>query len=81
MQNDPSNPSATVSRRQFLKNTSIVAASAAAAVNFPAVLSAQSAMKFNAMIIGVGGRGSGAGKDFLDAAMYVVVLAIMVAVG
>jgi len=66
MQNDPSNPSATVSRRQFLKRSSIAAASAAAVVNFPAVLSAQANMKFNAIIIGVGGRGSDAGKNFLD---------------
>jgi len=80
MQNDPSNPSATVSRRQFLKNTSIVAASAAAAVNFPAVLRGQSAMKFNAIIIGVGGRGSGAGKNFLDAAKEAGVEAKIVAV-
>ena len=60
MQNDPSNPSATVSRRQFLKRSSIAVASAAAVVNFPAVLSAQANMKFNAIIIGVGGRGSDA---------------------
>jgi hypothetical protein len=66
MQNDPSNPSATVSRRQFLKSSSMAAASAAAVVSFPAVLSAQANMKFNAIIIGVGGRGSDAGKNFLD---------------
>jgi predicted dehydrogenase len=67
MQNDPSNPTATVSRRQFLKRSSMAAASAAAVVNFPAVLNAQNKEPIRAVIIGVGGRGSGAGRDFLDA--------------
>ena len=79
MQNDPSNPSATVSRRQFLKRSSMAAASAAAVVNFPAVLRAQTSMKFNAIIIGVGGRGGGAGRNFLDAAKEVGVEAKIVA--
>lgn len=68
MQNEPSNSSSSVSRRQFLKSSSIVAASAAAAVNFPAVLRGQASLKLNAVIIGLGGRGGGAGKNFLDAA-------------
>ena len=55
MQNESSNPSAAVSRRKFLKSSSIAAASAAAAVNFPAVLHGQASQKFNAVIIGVGG--------------------------
>src|SRR6266542_3956446 len=80
MQNGSSNPSETVSRRQFLKSTSIAAASAAAVVNFPAVLRAQASMKFNAIIIGVGGRGGGAGSNFLDAAKEVGVEAKIVAV-
>lgn len=79
MQNGSSNPSATVSRRQFLKSSSIAAASAAV-VNFPAVLRGQASMKFNAVIIGVGGRGGGAGKNFLDAAKQVGVEAKIVAV-
>jgi myo-inositol 2-dehydrogenase / D-chiro-inositol 1-dehydrogenase len=60
-------PPAPLSRRQFLKNSSIAAA-AAATVNFPAVLHAQNKPTFNAVVIGVGGRGGGAGKNFLDAA-------------
>jgi predicted dehydrogenase len=66
MYNRPT-PAAAVSRRQFLKSSSLAAASAAV-VNFPAILHAQSSQKINAIIIGVGGRGSGAGKNFLDAA-------------
>src|SRR6266508_6533237 len=80
MQNSSSHPSATVSRRQFLKSSSIAAASAAAVVNFPAVLRAQPSMKFNAIIIGVGGRGGDAGKNFLEAAKQVGVEAKIVAV-
>src|SRR3954464_9599563 len=65
-QSTPSTPS--VSRRQFIKNSSLVAASAAAAVQFPSILHAQTKMPINAIIIGLGGRGSGAGKDFLEGA-------------
>ncbi|MCL4790083.1 MAG: twin-arginine translocation signal domain-containing protein, partial [Verrucomicrobia bacterium] len=68
MQTESSNSSAAVSRRQFIKSSSLVAASAAAAVNFPAVLRGQAAQTINAVVIGFGGRGSGAGKNFLDAA-------------
>ena len=59
--------SAAVSRRQFLKTSSLVAASAAATVNFPSVLRAQGSQPIRAVIIGVGGRGSGAGRDFTEA--------------
>ncbi|NOS71554.1 MAG: Gfo/Idh/MocA family oxidoreductase [Verrucomicrobia bacterium] len=55
------------SRRQFIKVSS-VAAAAAATVSFPSIVSGQSAQKLNAAVIGVGGRGSGAGANFLDAA-------------
>jgi myo-inositol 2-dehydrogenase/D-chiro-inositol 1-dehydrogenase len=68
MQNHPINPTPAVSRRQFIKNSSLVAASAAAAVNFPSILHAQSRQPIRAVIIGLGGRGSGAGKDFLEGA-------------
>ncbi|MCW5554650.1 MAG: Gfo/Idh/MocA family oxidoreductase [Verrucomicrobiae bacterium] len=80
MQNEPNTPQTTVSRRQFLKNSSLAAATAAAAVNFPAVLHGQSSLKINAVIIGVGGRGGGAGKNFLDAAQQAGVEGKVVAV-
>lgn len=71
---------APVSRRQFLKSSSLVAASAAAAVSFPSILHAQNKMAFNAVIVGLGGRGSGAGRDFTEAAQIVGVEAKIVAV-
>lgn len=67
MQDQPNNPSA-VSRRQFIRTSSLVAASAAAAASFPSVLRAQGKQPINAVIIGIGGRGGGAGGDFLNAA-------------
>jgi len=67
MLNHPSNASAAVSRRQFIKTSSLVAASAAAAVSFPAVVRAQGKQPINAVIIGIGGRGGGAGGNFLEA--------------
>src|SRR5712672_1810386 len=79
MQNTPSSTPA-VSRRQFIKNSSLVAASAAAAVNFPAILHAQSKQSINAVIIGVGGRGGGAGGNFLEALKNVGVEGKIVAV-
>ena len=71
---------APVSRRQFLKSSSVVAATAAAAVNFPSILHAQNKMPINAVIIGLGGRGGDAGKNFLEAAKTVGVEAKIVAV-
>ncbi|MGC3961704.1 MAG: twin-arginine translocation signal domain-containing protein [Verrucomicrobiota bacterium] len=68
-----------VSRRHFLKNSTLFAASAAAVASFPNILHAQTKPKLNAAIIGLGGRGSGAGKDFLDAAKEVGVEANIVA--
>jgi len=67
MQDYTSNPSPAVSRRQFLKHSTVIAASAAAAASFPSVLSAQGKQPINAVIIGLGGRGSGAGRDFTEA--------------
>jgi len=68
MQDYPTNTANAVSRRQFLKSSTLVAASAAAAVSFPSVLTAQDKQPINAVIIGLGGRGSGAGRDFTEAA-------------
>lgn len=76
MQND-NNTSPAVSRRHFLKNSSIAAA--AAAVSFPSVL-AQAKKPMNAVILGIGGRGGGAGSNFLEAAKIVGVDAKIVAV-
>ena len=76
--NQPSQPSLP-SRRDFLKNASLAAASVAA-VNFPSLLHAQAKQPLNAVVIGVGGRGGGAGNDFLQAAKSVGVEAKIVAV-
>ena len=80
MQNTSTNQSPAVSRRQFIKNSSLVAASAAAAVNFPSILHAQAKQPINAIIIGIGGRGGGAGQNFLEAAKHADVEAKIVAV-
>jgi predicted dehydrogenase len=66
MQNQSDNATSAVSRRQFIKTSSLVAASAAA-VSFPSVLLAQNKQPIRAVIIGVGGRGGGAGRDFTEA--------------
>lgn len=58
-----------LSRRHFLKATS-VAAAGATAMNFPSVL-AQTTQPIRAVVIGGGGRGTGAGQDFLEAAKFV----------
>jgi predicted dehydrogenase len=67
MQNHPSNAGSAVSRREFLKSSTLVAASAAAAVSFPSVLHAQNKQPINAVVIGLGGRGSGAAGNFMEA--------------
>jgi predicted dehydrogenase len=66
MQDQATNPTA-VSRRQFIRNSTLVAATAAAAMNFPSLLNAQGSKQINAVIIGMGGRGGGAGGNFLEA--------------
>jgi myo-inositol 2-dehydrogenase / D-chiro-inositol 1-dehydrogenase len=68
MQEYPTNAASAVSRRDFLRSSTLLAASAAAAVSFPSVLRAQNKQPINAVIIGLGGRGSGAGRDFTEAA-------------
>lgn len=81
MQDQSNNQSSAVSRRQFLKSSTLVAASAAAAANFPALLHAQAKQPINAVVIGLGGRGSDASKNnFLQAAKVVGVEAKIVAV-
>ncbi len=67
MQDMPTTPVTAVSRRQFLKRSSVVAASAAAVASFPSILHAQTKKPIRAVIIGVGGRGGGAGENFKSA--------------
>lgn len=78
MQDYNTHGASAVSRRQFLKSSTLVVASAAA-VSFPSVLTAQNKQPINAVIIGLGGRGSGAGRDFTEAAKALGVEAKIVA--
>src|SRR5208283_5371915 len=80
MQDYPDHSSSAFSRRQFIKSSTLIAASAAAVASFPSVLRGQSKQPINAVIIGLGGRGGGAGKNFLDAAKEAGVDARIVAV-
>lgn len=80
MQNDQTNNSSAVSRRQFIKNSALAAVSTAAAASFPTSLSGQTQKPIRAVIVGVGGRGSGAGRDFTEAAKIVAADAKIVAV-
>jgi predicted dehydrogenase len=76
----PSHPTpgpAPLTRRHFLKASA--AAGAVAAVHFPSVL-AQAKPPMNAVIIGIGGRGGGAGQNFLQACKEVGVEGKIVAV-
>jgi predicted dehydrogenase len=68
------------SRRQFIRSSTLAAASAAAVASFPSVLSAQTKKPINAVIIGLGGRGGGAGANFLEAAKIAGVEGKIVAV-
>jgi len=74
---NPSFSNENFSRRQFLKSSTLAAA--AAAVSFPSVVHAQAKGPINAVVIGVGGRGSGAGGNFLAAAKALGVEAKIVA--
>lgn len=67
-----------VSRRQFLKHSTLAAATTAAAVSFPGILHADAKGPINAVVIGGGGRGRGAGDDFMKAAKIVGVEAKIV---
>jgi hypothetical protein len=53
-----------LSRRQFLKGSSLAVASGVAAVSFPSILHGETKQPINAVLIGLGGRGGGAGKNF-----------------
>jgi len=61
---------AAVSRRDFLRSSSLLAAGAAV-VSFPSIVQAQNKQPINAVVIGLGGRGSGASSDFREAAKIV----------
>jgi predicted dehydrogenase len=66
MQNPDSAQPSGISRRSFIKNSSVLAATAAT-VSFPNVLRAAEKMPLNAVVIGLGGRGAGAAANFLEA--------------
>src|SRR5947209_19599121 len=82
MQDQPANASSAVSRRQFLKTSSLAASAAStglllsgggieqtsAAVKAPGISPAHAKQPIRAVVIGLGGRGGGAGRDFLEAA-------------
>jgi predicted dehydrogenase len=72
--------SQAVSRREFLRNSSLLTVGSLAAAGIPAVVHAQAKQPLNAVVIGMGGRGSGAGQNFLSAAKTVGVEAKIVAV-
>src|SRR4051794_34941847 len=81
MQNPPDSTPSAVSRRQFLKTSSLAASAAGTLLAgcateksskvtktpAPAVARKRSNEPIRAIIIGVGGRGGGAGRDFLEA--------------
>jgi myo-inositol 2-dehydrogenase / D-chiro-inositol 1-dehydrogenase len=66
------------SRREFLKTSAVVGA-ALTAGPFAITGRAAAVDSFNAVVIGMGGRGGGAGKDFLEAAKTLGVPAKVVA--
>jgi hypothetical protein len=70
--------SGELTRRDFLRASSLAAG--AAVMGFPAIVNAQAKMPMNAVILGLGGRGAGAGQNFLEAAKIVGVDAKIVAV-
>jgi len=79
--NQNSTPSAdSLSRRRFLHKSSLAVAGSVAAVNFPSILHGQEKAAMNAVIIGLGGRGGGAGGNFLEAAKNVGIDGKIVAV-
>jgi len=78
MQSNQTPEAGALSRRNFIKSSTLAAA--AATVGFPSILHAQNKLTLNAVVIGVGGRGSGAGSNFLGAAKQAGVDAKIVAV-
>jgi myo-inositol 2-dehydrogenase/D-chiro-inositol 1-dehydrogenase len=73
-------PPDSVSRRQFLKTSSLAVAGGVAVASVPAILHGQEKAAINAVIVGLGGRGGGAGKNFLEAAKDVGVDGKIVAI-
>lgn len=67
-----------LSRRHFLKKSSLMAGTAIAAANLPFVVSSHAAgdLPIKVGIIGCGGRGSGAGRQVVSAAPGVEIVAI-----
>ncbi len=80
MKNNIETNTSPVSRRHFIKNSSLFAASAAAVASFPNILHAQGKLELKAAVIGFGGRGTGAAGNFLNAAKVVGVDAKIVTV-
>jgi len=76
--NNTQKPSGELTRRDFLRTSSLAAG--AAAMSMPSILNAQAKTPLNAVILGIGGRGGGAGQNFLEAAKIVGVDAKIVAV-
>ena len=76
---DQPNTPLSLNRRQFLKTSSVAAASAAV-LSFPNILHAANKASFRAAIVGLGGRGTGAGENYLEAAKIAGVDAKVVAV-
>src|SRR5689334_21870184 len=64
---EQTNSQSHFTRRDFIKTTSTAAVTTAAAVSFPSILHAQPRQPIRAVVIGVGGRGSGAGGNFQEA--------------
>src|SRR5688572_2291553 len=72
--NLPGSDSQSLSRRSFLKNSTLAAAGAATVVQFPFVLTSHAAPDdpIRIGVIGCGGRGSGAVLDALGAETQVI---------
>src|SRR4026209_676008 len=77
-QRPPRNRTADLSRRQFLKESSLAATGAAVAASFPFVLTGQAAeiQPIRVGRIGCGGRGTGAAANVLEAADNVKIVAM-----
>jgi predicted dehydrogenase len=77
-QRPPRNRTADLSRRKFLKESSLAATGAVVAANFPFVLTGQAAeiQPIRVGLIGCGGRGTGAAANVLEAADNVKIVAM-----
>jgi predicted dehydrogenase len=74
IQNNPSEASALVNRRQFIQRSSLATAGAVAAAQFPYLVTTHAAPDdpIRVGVIGCGGRGTGAALNVLQAATKVV---------